>query len=166
MRHHTARATRRLAIGGVAALSALSLAACAAEGNAPQDPEDVTDVRGEDDLTDPFTGAYDAAFNEDMTAYVGQEVTLSASVDEVFAPQAFTITSPDGSDVDPALVVAEQAVDGLEPGQQVTVAATPFDDFELGALEARLGADLDDAAFEPFEDATYLSAGIVEPAGS
>ena len=150
---------RRLAVGAASALAAVSLSACSGDGNAPQDPEEVPDIRGDDDLTDPFTGAYDAEFAEDMSVYAGQEVTLSAEVAEVFSPQVFSITAPDGGEVEPALVVAEQAPDLLVEGDQVTVAATPIEGFDA---ESILGDDVEAADVEDWDDEVYLAAEIVE----
>jgi hypothetical protein len=152
------RRTERLVVAGLSAFTALSLSACGEGVNETQDPEPVPDVRGEDDLTDPFTGAYDEEFAEDMSVYSGQEVTLTAEVDEVFSAEVFSITSPDGSDVEPALVVAEDAPDSLDAGTPVVVAATPVDDFD----PASIPGDVDPADVEAWAGEEYLSAEVVE----
>jgi hypothetical protein len=152
------RRTGRLVVAGLSAVTALSLSACGEGLNETQDPEPVPDVRGEDDLTDPFTGAYDEEFAEDMSVYTGQEVTLTAQVDEVFSTEVFSITAPDGGDVEPALVVAEDVPDSLEAGTPVVVAATPVEDFDPAAVPG----DVDPGDVGEWEGEEYLEAQVVE----
>jgi hypothetical protein len=152
------RRTGRLLVAGLSAAAAFSLSACGEGVNETQDPEPVPDVRGEDDLTDPFTGAYDEEFAEDMSAYSGQEVTLTAQVDEVFSAEVFSITSADGGDVEPALVVAEDAPDSLEAGSPVVVAATPVEDFD----PAGVPGDVNPADLGEWDGEEYLRAQTVE----
>ena len=156
------RPAMRLIAGAVA--SAATLTACSNGVNEPQDPAQVPDVRGEDDPTDVFTGAYDAEFREDMSVYTGQEVTLTAQVDELLAPAAFSITSEGGGDVEPLLVIAEDGIEGLQEGWSVTVAATPFDEFDPAEVEGRIDVDLDEDELKEWEGEPYLIASIVEAA--
>jgi hypothetical protein len=124
---------------------------------------DVSDIRGEDDVTDPYTGEYDEAFEDDLDVYVGVEVTVLGRVDEVLTSSAFTIVGPEGITVEPLLVVAAEEVGELTPGTPVTVAATVGREFEVAEVESELGVDLEDAQFEQWQGQEYLAATIVEP---
>jgi hypothetical protein len=161
MRSALARQGVRLLAGVTAAV--FSLTACGDPGvNEVEDPEEVPDVRGEDDPTDIFTGAYDSEFREDMTAYTGQEVTLTAEVDEVLSPEAFSITSPDGEDVEPLLVLADGSSGAVEAGSAVTIAATPFDEFDPAEAEQQIEVDLEDDLYADWEGEPFLVATTVE----
>ncbi|RFU22903.1 hypothetical protein [Geodermatophilus marinus] len=165
-----ARRTARLAAAtGVAAL-ALGLGACSEDDLGAQDPDlepGTPDVRGEDDLTDPYTGDYDAAWAEDYEAYLDQEVTLSARVGEVLTPQVFTIEPPpEGGEAPELLVVTEQDVTDLSPGIAVVVAATPREEFDLPAAEEQTGTDLPDADLGSWDGEAWLEAAAVETSPS
>ncbi len=160
---------RRLGRGTVLALAAagsLVLPACAENPEQPSTGTEASDVRGPEDLEDPYDGPLTAAFRQDIEAYVDQEVTLEAQVADVLSPAAFTITGRD-EEVEPLLVVVEQPVGDLTPGIPVVVAATAQDEFEVAAVEEELGVDLPEGA-EEWEGEAYLRASIVEnaaPAG-
>ncbi|MGY1712683.1 hypothetical protein ACI8AC_24545 [Geodermatophilus sp. SYSU D00758] len=160
------RRTARVAVATGGAALALALGACGDDAAPPNNPDlepGTPDIRGEDDLKDPYTGDYDSEFAEDLEAYNGQEVTLDAQVGEVVTQRVFTIESPPGAgDAEPALVVAEQDVTDLAPGIAVVVAATPEDDFELSALEQELGVDLPEEDLEEWDGEVYLAASVVE----
>lgn len=164
------RRAPRLA-GGVlvAALGGAVLAGCSgvddeeAVGGEPTTAAD-PDVRPPGDLEDPYDGAYTAEFREDLDAYAGLEVTLTGEVVSIVSPVAFTMTGPDGADVEPILVVTSTEP-ALMPGEQVAIGAVPGDEFDLADVEEALGADLPDEAFEEWDDEPFLAASIVEPRG-
>ncbi|WP_324277686.1 hypothetical protein [Blastococcus brunescens] len=92
-----ARTRGRPAVATVLVFAAVGLSACADEDDdarAPFREPAVPDIRGAEDLDDPYVGLLDAAFREDLEAYSGQEVTLLADVADVISPRAFTVTSP------------------------------------------------------------------------
>ena len=149
---------------GLATAASVGLTACGGNPEQPDLGEDIADVRGPEDLADPYDGPYDADFHADVEAYADQEVTLSAAVDRVVSPVAFTITGPDGDDVEPLLVVSTEPIDGLEPGEAVLVAATPQRELEIPELESMLGSPLEDEVYEEWEGEPYLVATTVEPA--
>ncbi|MGY2066117.1 hypothetical protein [Blastococcus sp. SYSU DS0619] len=120
------------------------------------------DVRPPGDLEDPYDGAYTAEFREDLDAYTNVEVTLTGEVVGIVSPVAFTMSGPDGTEVEPILVLTETEP-ALTPGDQVVVAAQPADEFDLAEVEEALGADLPDETFEEWDDEPYLAASIVEP---
>ena len=151
---------RRAVVALVLAVTA-ALPACAEDPQQPETGSDAPDIRGSGDLEDPYDGPYTPDFHTDVEAYVDQEVTLEASVDRVVSPVAFTITGPDGQEVEPLLVVADEPLPDLRAGQDVVVAATPQDDFEVSAVEDRLDAALPKQTYVEWEGEPYLSASEV-----
>ncbi len=151
---------RRAAIALVLAVTA-ALPACADNPQQPETGSDAPDIRGSGDLEDPYDGPYTEDFHTDVEAYVDQEVTLEASVERVVSPIAFTITGPDGQEVEPLLVVADEPLPDLQAGQDVVVAATPHDDFALSAVEDVLDVALPEEPYEEWEGESYLSASAV-----
>jgi hypothetical protein len=156
------------ALTAVLVLSGALLPGCAGEdGNAtaPQLETEVPDVRGAEDLDDPYRGLLDARFAEDLPAYYGQEVTVRAAVVDVLSPRVFTVTSPTGDEVEPLLVVATAGA-GAEPsaGQELVIAATPADEFDGEAVVEELHLEIDPAELEEWDDEAYLVATVLEPA--
>ena len=160
-----ARRTSRAIVIAAATAGTVVLAGCGDDETAtdPELEEGVADVRGSEDLADPYTGVYDEQIAEDIEAYQGQEVTLRGDVGQVLGPSAFTLTAPEGEDVAPLLVVSEQPVEGLTAGGSVTVAATPRGDFDPAEVESELDLELDEAAYEEWDGDTYLTAVEVQP---
>ena len=142
----------------VALSATVVLSACSSNPEQPETGSDAPDIRGDGDLEDPYDGPYTPDFHDDVEAYVDQEVTLAAAVDTVVSPVAFTITGPDGADVDPLLVLIEEPVPGLEPGVDVVVAATAQDEFEVSDLEAWADEAVPEEPYEEWEGEPYLAA--------
>jgi hypothetical protein len=156
-------AIRRPPASAVALAAALSLLTGCGSDN-PEQPEtgsDASDIRPSGDLEDPYDGPYTEDFHDDVEAYAGQEVTLEAAVAEVYSDRAFTVTGPEDADIEPLLVVTDEAVEGLEQGSAVTVAATPHDEFEIEDVEEQLGTDLPEQVDE-WEGEAYLAASRVQ----
>ncbi|MDT0275472.1 hypothetical protein [Blastococcus goldschmidtiae] len=157
-------AGRRPTIAVLLAAAVAALPACSEDTVDAGTGSDAPDVRGPDDLQDPYDGEYGEDFRDDIAGYEGQEVTLEAAVDQVISPVAFTITAPDGDDVEPTLVIVEEPVIDLAPGAEVVVAGVPHEEFDLAAVEEELGAELPEEELEEWDDEPYVLAGIVEPA--
>ncbi len=160
----TSRSRRRVGLKAVTALlltGTTALSACTENPQQPETGSDAPDIRGSEDLEDPYDGPYTTDFHSDVEAYVDQEVTLEASVDRVVSPVAFTITGPDGEHVAPLLVVTDDPLPDLQAGQDVVVAATPRDDFAVTAVEDRRDADVPGVPYEEWEGEPYLSASRV-----
>ena len=155
------RVLAAVVLAGTAAVSG-----CSGNPEQPETGSDASDIRGEGDLEDPYDGPYTDDFHDDVEAYVDQEVTLEAAVAEVVSPNAFTITGPDGADVDPLLVVSEQEVPGLEAGSAVVLAATPQDEFEVSDVADVLGSSASEETYEGWEGEPYLLASEVSTGGS
>ncbi|MDP5181777.1 hypothetical protein QOZ88_03935 [Blastococcus sp. BMG 814] len=147
-----------------AVLLAALLSGAVLGGCGEDDVDDTTatdvDVRPSDDLEDPYDGEYTAAFREDLDGYTGLEVTLVGEVGSIVSPIAFTLT---GDDVEPILVITDEEMPDLQPGQVVALGAEPTEEFELTALEQELGTDLPDEAYEEWEGDHFLAATTVEP---
>jgi len=167
------RAYRRRPLAGttlaaVLTLAGAGLAGCAGEdlATAPESPVEVPDIRGEDDLDDPYTGVLDADFSEDLPAYAGIEVTLLAEVVDVVSPRAFTVTSPDGGDVDPVPVVVAQGAGDVDPGPgaQLVIAATPEASFDAATVTEELALDVAPELLAEWDGQTVLVAELLAPA--
>lgn len=158
---------RRAALVAFLAAAGLGLSACGEDDTTPGTGTEPTDLRGEEDLEDPYDGPLDESWAQDAEAYVGQEVTLTAVVDEVFSPESFTITGAEGTEVEPYLVVAREDAPDLTAGDEVVVAATPVDDFAVTDVEAELDLDLPDEDVEEWDGELYLSASevVLAPGG-
>jgi hypothetical protein len=168
------RAFRRRPLAGstlaaVLALTGAGLSGCAgAEGAAGERGTEVElpDVRGAEDLDDPYNGLLDADFYEDLTAYTGQEVTLLSEVAEVLSPRVFTVTSPEDAEVGPVLVVATQDAGDADPqaGTPLIVAATPVDSLDAAVVTEEFSLDVDPAQLAQWDDQAYLVAEVLAPA--
>ncbi|GAA2024953.1 hypothetical protein WDZ16_01810 [Pseudokineococcus marinus] len=157
-----------VAVGGAAAL-ALGLGACGdtagdEDGTSVEDvneAESEVEVDGEGDYA--YDGLYDTSYADQQDDLIGQEVTLSASVDEVLDDTSFTIAG-DGSGLEPLLVVdaGSDTASMVQPDQEVDVSGTVEEVFVLTEVEADLGVDLDDELYAEWEGQTYLSADAVD----
>ncbi|MGY2129568.1 hypothetical protein [Blastococcus sp. SYSU DS0617] len=155
---------RRPALAVLLAATVAALPACSEDTVDGGTASDASDVRGPDDLQDPYDGVYGEDFRDDIEGYEGLEVTLEAAVGRVISPLAFTITAPDGEDVEPTLVIVEEPATDLAPGAEVVVAGVPQEEFDLAAVEEELGAELPAEDLEEWDDEPYVLAGVVEPA--
>lgn len=175
-RTRSATAARRplrglVAVGGAAAL-ALGLGACGTTAG-DEDGTSVEDVNEAEQEVEAeadagagdyaYDGVYDNTYLEQQDDLIGQEVTLSASVNEVLDDTSFTIAG-DGSDVDPLLVVgaASDTASMVQADQEVDVSGTVEQAFVLTEVESDLGVDLDDELYAEWEGQTYLSADSVD----
>ncbi len=158
------------ALAAVLSLTGMALAGCGEDlddqATAPQLETEVPDIRAGDDTDDVYRGLLDERFVEDLPAYEDQEVTVLAEVAEVLSPRTFSVTSAEGADVEPVLVMTVDAAAALEPeaGDELVVAATPSGDLDPEAIVDELGLDIEAGQLEDWEDEPYLVASIVEPA--
>ena len=154
--------TPRTAAAVLAAATALGLAACG-DSEPAADTDDVPAYEALEGS--PYEGRYEADFLESIDDYAGEEVTLTAAVEEVIGPDAFTISGTEDTYVEALLVVgAEQAAE-LSPGAAVEISGTVRDGFETADVEDELGVDLDDPLFEEWEQEPYLAADDIEVLG-
>lgn len=156
----------RLALAGALSFTALGVASCGTEG--PETGADVEDVQEAPEETEtnnaanPFDGPYDQGFLDDVDVREGQEVTVSANVNEIITPEAFTIAGTEDTTVDPLLVLHKNAEPELKPDLTVKVTGTVQVAFDLPAVEKDLDVDLDDALFEDWDGKPYLQASEID----
>ncbi|TFV79331.1 hypothetical protein E4P39_01405 [Blastococcus sp. CT_GayMR19] len=170
MRLQRSRRGAGLVLAAALALTGAGLSGCA-DGTddsamAPDLEPEVPDIRGEDELDDPYRGLLDAAFVEDLPAYDTQEVTVLAAVDEVLSPRSFTVTSPSDSEVGPVLVVTAEKAAEFEPGagDELILAATAANEFDADAVAEDYGLTLDSEQYEEWNGEMFLVATIIQPA--
>jgi hypothetical protein len=162
--------SRRVAapVGGVLLAAGALLAGCGSEEDPVAGTEvEVPDIRGPEDPDDPYSGALDESFREDLDVWSGQEVTLLATVEEVLSPRTFTVGAPIGPEIEPVLVVVADDVTAAEPegGENWVIAATPVEGFELEEVSEALAIDLPEDEYEEWEGETFLLATVLEEAG-
>lgn len=170
----------RTAIASVLTMSAFGLTAC---GDTAGDEEGVSveDVQEEDQEVDPsvdadsdvdtepegdadwaYEGNFDAEFFDTANDYAGQEVNVSADVNEVLSDDAFTIAGTDDTSVDEMLVVGADSTSELENDLTVSVTGTVQEDFDLVTVEENLGVDLEDELYEDWDGQTYIEASSID----
>ena len=128
--------------------------------------EDPADVEGT--VEEEATG--ETGLADEAQSFVGQQVTVSATISEVVSPAAFRIGGEDfgGQSL---LVLSAPAADftdlGLELDQElvdseavVQVTGT-VRQFDIAEFEEEFGVDYDDAVFEPFEGENVIVADRV-----
>jgi hypothetical protein len=169
MRTREQHTTRTAAVGLLAA-AGLALAGCGTdEAETGTEVEDITEgevVESTPPAADvppaapptPYGGAYNRQFYDDRAVYEGQDVTLTAEVEEVVSPSALTIGDPDDLTLDPLLVVHDLDVPDLQEGQTIEVVGMVQEGFEVTAAEEQVGVDLDDALFEDHAGDPWLHA--------
>ena len=163
---------------------ALALSACTQDTAGPEVGADVEDLQNElavleEDFTaleervgvleegDVAEPAVEEPLEEDALAdpdaFVGEQVTVSAEVEEILSTSAFTL---DGA-LGPLLVVqATGSGDNeiIEQGAPVQVAGTVRENFVVTEFEEEFGVELEDELFADFESQTYIVAdGVSEP---
>ncbi|GAA1757307.1 hypothetical protein [Kocuria aegyptia] len=158
------RITRPLATVLVAA--GLSLAGCGTEG--PETGTDVEDVTDGEIAESPaqasagagemaYEGDYNQQFQDEVTTYVGEQVTLSAEVSRSLTSDTFEIGGPG----DPLLIVEEQEqLPPVEEEQVVRVIGTVHDDFDVTVVE-ELGIDPVEE-FDAYDGEPYIRATSAE----
>lgn len=169
MRTREQHTTRKAAVGLLAA-AGLALTGCGAdEADTGTEVEDITEgevVESSPPAADvppaapgtPYGGAYNRQFYDDRLVYEGQDVTLTAEVEEVVSPSALTIGDPDDLTLDPLLVVHDLDVTDLEEGQTIEVVGVVQEGFEVTAAEEEVGVELEDALFEDHVGDPWLHA--------
>lgn len=132
----------------VAVLSVLALPGLTACGQ--------EDTRGEE------AGVDIGELQEDIGSYDGDEVTVSAQVNRIISPGAFTIAGTDETSVDALLVVHGEVNEALQQDYTAEVSGIAHQAFDLAAVEEELGEDLDPAAFEGWAGEPYIEATSIE----
>ena len=159
-RKHMSR-TRTLALAGIIPLAALSLTGCNSTSG-PEEGADVEDVVEEDNEAAPYNGALDSEFYDAYESYIGEEVTVSADVNEIISDTSFTIAGTDDTTVEALLVVTEGEMPEVESGLTVAVTGTVMESFDLPTVEDETGLDLEEDAYADYDGENYIVASEVD----
>ena len=148
-KHHT------LCRSGVIVLmtsAALVLGGC---GDTPG-PEARIDV-GEIQNDQAGDGTYDDFAR--IQSFEGQQVTVTADVVQIVAPNAFTIADMRGEQ---RLVVHRELAPNVAVNSPVQVTGTAKKTFDIAVAEQFAGADFDDLAFRPYFGEPYIQASNID----
>ncbi|WP_159616395.1 hypothetical protein [Arthrobacter zhaoguopingii] len=151
-------------------ITALGLVGCDSTAGTEEgaDVEDIVDEEADGTEApggvEPYNGVYDSTFFDDRESYVGEEVTLSADVNEVMSPMSFTIAGTDDTTVEALLVVHDMELPEVAPELTVSVTGVVREAFDLPTVEEEMGIDLDDEAFEDWDGEPYVEAKSVDTA--
>ncbi|WP_026531877.1 hypothetical protein [Arthrobacter sp. H41] len=148
---------------------ALSFIGCSTDTAGPEEDVDVEDVvEGEEAPAEPLTedgaynGFYDRSFSDDYDSLVGEEVTVSAEVNEIISPVAFTIAGTDDTTVEALLIMHSEELSEVTDGLTVGVSGIVRDAFDLPAVEEDMGIDLDDELYGDWDQMRYIEANSVD----
>lgn len=165
------RLARAAALGAVPVL-ALGLVGCSNDTAGPESGADVEDVQEldededpgtvEEEVTDVYDGLYDANFYDNYDEYEGEEVTVSAKVNEVLSPEVFTIAGTEDTTVDALPILHTDPLDDLAADVDVQVTGIAEVAFDIAAIEEDKGIDLDDELFEEWDGQPYIDASTVD----
>lgn len=125
------------------------LAGCDTNTAGPETGTDVEEVQPD---------AFRDTVEEAEQAEDGESVTVSAELNEIISPSSFTIAGTDETSVEPLLVVHDQQLPQIQPGDAVQVTGTVYRNIQLPRLEETAGLDLDDAMHEEWEGKTSIVA--------
>jgi hypothetical protein len=141
MRTDLGQARARRVTGAVVAagLGLGVLAGCGNDTAGPETGASVEDVQEEPAAEEPLdeepaAGAQEVGADE-ARSFVGQTVTVSADVNEILGPQAFTIAGTENTDAEPLLVIANQPDQLVQPDSALAVTGTVRQAFDLPAVE-------------------------------
>lgn len=160
-RHPTTRTTA----AALAAVAGLGLAGCG--GSADRSGDDVGEARQQPAGEDPgtYTGPYDEAFVDDASTLVDADVTLTAQVEEVVSPVAFTITGAEETATEPLLVVNfDEDTSGLDTGDLVEVTGTYREAYNVPTAEEDLRETPGVEELARYDGEPYVEATDVESA--
>ncbi|WP_159617243.1 hypothetical protein [Arthrobacter zhaoguopingii] len=155
---------RRVAAAAILPMAVLGATACSTAGSEEgASVEDIVDEPVEkDEIADPYAGQYDEGFQQEMNSYVDEEVTLSATVNEIISPVSFTIAGTDDTTVDELLIVHDEELPDVDPGQVVEVTGTVHEALDLPTVEEERGIDLEDDLYEDWDSETYVEAVSID----
>lgn len=161
LRHRSNRPA--LAIGAL--LLALPLSACSQDDGVVDTDDAVEDT--DDKASEPEAGldVESLSFEEvsdDLSSRAGEEITVTAEVEDVVTDQVFTINSLDGNDLEPIVVTNVDGDQVVDAGTPVRVTGLVAETFILTDVEETVGVQLDDELLADFENRPYLEATHVD----
>ena len=131
----------------VATLTACGLTACQPETSGPDVGVSVREIqKGREGDSDQF--------------YAGRRVTVSADINRILGPHAFSIAGKSG--VEPLLVVHSANLGNLNEDSPVKVTGTVRSGFDRASVERALEFDFDRDVFSDYSGAPYIVAEHVE----
>lgn len=157
--------TRRTTSAAGALLLALSLGACS-QSDGAVDTDDAVE-RTDQDSSEPDAGldietkSFDEVQGE-LAALVGQEVAMTAQVEDVVTDQAFTVVSLEESGAPPIVVVDAYPEAVVEAGTPVRFSGLVLDDFDPETVTRTLGVQLDDEVAIEMQGQPYVVATHVD----
>jgi hypothetical protein len=121
---------------------------------------------GDDETAGPETsadveGVQDEEFWNDVDAWVGKKVTVSAEVNKVISGNAFTIAGDEDSDTDELLVVSAD-VTKVREDSVVKVTGTVKDGFNAKEVGQELDVEEDPGIFTGWEGKNYIQASSID----
>lgn len=108
---------------------------------------------GTEDVEGAIT--YDQEFYDQRADYVGQEVTLSAEVEDVISDDGLTI---DSTGTDSMMVLYDMDLVDVEEGQLVEVTGTVQEAFDPTILDDQAEEDFTDDFYQDYEAQPYIEA--------
>lgn len=147
----------RVAAVGVAAAATLLLGACGDTAGS-EAGTDVQDIQQETDAV----GVFDQPDFGDPMEFVGQEVTVSAEVNDIISPEAFTIAGTLQTSAEELLIVHDGSVVLGDNSVAVMVTGTVQERFDLVGAEEFVGGDLDDGLYVDYDGEPYIQAETIE----
>ncbi|WP_246199670.1 hypothetical protein [Arthrobacter zhaoguopingii] len=156
----------RAALLASLALSTLSITACGTQepGAAPQGQKSqpTLGTAPAPGGAPPYDGAYDQTFSDNFARYDGERVTVSAEVNEIISPAAFTIAGTEDTLADELLIVHAAEESDLLEGLTVSVTGTVHTSFDVQDAETDLGVDLNEALYRGWNGQPYIEASAVD----
>lgn len=162
---------KKAAALALAPAAVFSISACSEDTAGPEEGAAVEDVVEEepaaeepleDEGVEPYDGVYDSTFYGEYDSYIGEVVTVSAEVNEIISPNAFTIAGTDDTTVEELLIVHNLDAAEVEQGLTVAVTGTVEEAFVITDFEDEYGVDLDDELYADWEQQRYIDATGVD----
>ncbi len=136
----------------------LLLAACEQQDAGAEQGATTEEVTNEEADCPVFT---EENLAQQPECFVGQHVTVSGEVTEVFDPRSFRLGGQDFAEEVLLVVSANNA--NVSTGQVVRVTGTVREEFAVADFEENIEADLDDEALAPAVGEHYIVADKVQP---
>lgn len=121
--------------------------------------EELDEEVGEVDEDLGYDGLYGEEFTVNIKDFDEQRVRVTGAVEEVVAPNAFTLG---GDGVADLLIVSVEDTQEIREGSIVAVTGTAHIAFDIPGVEDDIGRDLDDETFEEWNQGPYVAADQVE----
>ena len=141
--------TRRIAIVLVAgALGVAGLSACTPETSGPESGITVKQIQN-------------GREGSSQHKYAGKKVTVSADVNRIFGPHAFSIAGT-ASSIEPLLVLHDSGI-AVSEGDPIKVTGVVRTKFDMADVEGKVEYEFDHDVFKDFNGAPYLKATSIKP---